>query len=398
MDGRDGRMTDMIERLPEEKREILVSLPGGGARRYRVEGSGRVIGWEKAAPTPVVPVTLGLVDVQVNGFAGIDFNREDLKAADLDRALSAMLACGVTRCLPTIITAVPERMRARLRALDRAIWESRLGTLMVDGLHIEGPFLSPEDGFAGCHPKDAMQPASMKTFDSLVDGLHTPVSMVTVAPECEGALAFIRKATARGLIVAIGHTNATRAQVEEAAEAGARLSTHLGNAISHQLVKNENPLFAQLGEDRLFASFIADGIHIPVYMLQSWIRAKEVKRSVAVTDATAGAAAAPGSYTLGDVPIERCEDGVVREPGSKYLAGSSATMDGILRNLMAWFGFDLETALTVARTNPLHLLRRPAIPDQGDVAEFVWWRGAEDGLRVARAQVGPYRYHSAEHA
>ncbi len=383
---------EMIERQPKEEREILVAVPGGGARRYRVDGSGRVAGWERAAPTATSPVTLGLVDIQVNGFAGVDFNREDLTAADLDRALSAMLACGVTRCLPTIITAFPDRMRARLRALDRAIWGSRLGTLMVDGLHIEGPFLSPADGYAGCHPKEAMQPASMEAFDTLVEGLRTPVRLVTVAPECEGALVFIREAVARGLVVAIGHTNATRAQVEEAAEAGARLSTHLGNAMSHKLEKNENPLFAQLGEDRLFASFIADGIHIPVYMLQSWIRAKEIKRALVVTDATAAAAAAPGAYTLGDVPIERCEDGVVREPGSKYLAGSSATMDGILRNLMAWFGFDLETALTFARTNPLHLLRYPATPDKGDVAEFVWWREAEGGLRVEAAQVGPYRY------
>lgn len=370
--------------------EVVVSAPGA-ARCYRVNPDGTIAEAAPAAADANGMVTLGLVDIQVNGFGGVDFNHDGLTAADLDRALGAMLASGVTHCLPTIITASHDRLRARLQALDAAITGSRLGRWMVHGLHLEGPFLSPEDGYAGCHPKEAMRPASLEVFDALTEGLQTPVRIVTVAPESEGAIEFIRAATQRGIRVAIGHTKATRAEVERAVEAGACLSTHLGNGLLHLLEKNENPLFAQLGEDRLSASFIGDGIHIPPFMLQTYIRAKEPARTILITDATAGAAAPPGRYTLGDVDIERGTDGVVREPGSPYLAGSSATLGGVVGNVVEWFGYDLADAVAMARTNPLHLLGEPDQPKPGDVAEFVWWRRSDIGWQVEQAQVGPHR-------
>lgn len=379
-------MTD-IRREPAG--EVVVSAPGKPCR-YTVDADGRIQAVELAAASGEEVITLGLVDIQVNGFAGVDFNADGLTAEALDKALAAMLATGVTRCLPTLITAEPDRLRARLLAIDAAIAESRLGPWMVEGLHIEGPFLSPEDGYAGCHPKDAMRPPSVTTYDALTAELRAPVRIVTVAPERDGAIALIEALCARGIRVAIGHTKATRAEVERAAAAGARLSTHLGNGIGHQLAKNENPLFAQLGEDRLAASFIADGIHIPPYMLQSYIRAKQPERTVLVTDATAGAAAAPGRYTLGDLAIERGADGVVREPGAPYLAGSSATLDGCLRNVMQWFGYEFATVFAMTRIHPLAVLGRPTAPACGDAAEFVRWRRGDGGWQVAAARVGPW--------
>ena len=370
--------------------EVVVSAPGA-PRRYRVTPDGTIAEAAPAEADTERMVTLGLVDIQVNGFGGVDFNHHGLTAETLDRALEAMLANGVTRCLPTIITASQDRLRARLQAVDAAIANSRLGRWMVRGLHLEGPFLSPEDGYAGCHPKEAMRPASLEAFDALTEGLQTPVRIVTVAPESEGAIEFIRAAKQRGIRVAIGHTKATRDEVERAVEAGACLSTHLGNGIGHLLEKNENPLLAQLGEDRLSASFIGDGIHIPPYMLQTYIRAKETARTILITDATAGAAASPGRYTLGDVNIERGADGVVHEPGSPYLAGSSATLGGVVSNVVEWFGYDLAEAVTMARTNPLRLLGEADQPAPGDAAELVWWRRTEAGWQVDEAQVGPHR-------
>ncbi|MBT3359220.1 MAG: N-acetylglucosamine-6-phosphate deacetylase [Rhodospirillales bacterium] len=335
--------------------------------------------------------TLGLVDVQVNGFAGVDFNSDGLTAEELDCALTAMLATGVTRCLPTIITAAPDRLRARLVALDTAVRESRLGPWMVDGIHLEGPFLSPEDGYAGCHPTEAMRPPSLEVFDKLTANLAAPVRLITVAPELDGAIPFIEALSRRGTVVALGHSSATHDVVKHAADAGARMSTHLGNAISHLLEKNNNTLFAQLGEDRLAAGFIADGAHIPPYMLQSWIRAKEPRRTVLVTDATAAAAAEPGMYTLGDLGIERGDDGVVREPGSPYLAGSSATLDGCIRNVMRWFGYDFAAAFAMARNHPLSILNLPTAPAVGDAAEFVRWSREGDEWRVIASRIGPWQ-------
>ncbi len=385
----------MITRLPDDKAEfVLAAGESGKAQRVHVDAAGYISAREES-PEPgraSVRVTPGLVDIQVNGFAGVDFNDADLGAGDLDRALEAMLASGVTGCLPTVITAPAERMAKRLKALDRAVGDSRLGPWMVRGYHLEGPFLSPEDGFAGCHPKEAMTPASMETFELITEGLEKPVRMITLAPEREGAIEFIARAVERGLLVGIGHTNAARTDIEAAIEAGASISCHLGNGLPPRLDNDDNPLLAQLGEDRLHASFIADGIHIPVHVLQSWMRAKEVSRTVLVTDATAGAAAGPGVYTLGDVSIERASDGTVREPGADHLAGSSATMDWIAGNVMSWFGHDLDAILAMARANPLALLDEKAVPAVGDVAEYVWWRPDGEGIQVTAAQVGPWRY------
>ncbi|MCG8507855.1 MAG: N-acetylglucosamine-6-phosphate deacetylase [Rhodospirillales bacterium] len=372
--------------------ETRVITGRGSVRFVRKDASGKITESEsagKSRPGETI-ATLGLVDLQVNGFAGVDFNRDDLTGEDLDRALTAMLSSGTTRCLPTVITSSVENMAARLRSIDKAISQSRLGPWMVAGFHVEGPFLSPEDGYAGCHPKEHMLPADMAVFDRIVGDLSMPVRLVTVAPERGGVLNFISEVKKRGIAVALGHTNATADQIAAAAEAGASLSTHLGNGVSHSLEKNQNPLFAQLSEDRLSASFIADGVHIPPRLLKIYLRAKEFDRSLLVTDATAGAVAEPGLYTLGDVPIERCADGVVREPGSRYLGGSSATMESMARNLIRWFGMGLEEIVDLARTHPLRLIGENSIPEPGDTAELLWWKDSGDGPRIAAAQVGPH--------
>ena len=373
---------------------ILQTGSGDGACRVVAGPDGWVT---ERAPVAGVAATgadrssLGLVDIQVNGFAGVDFNRTDTTAEAVDHALATMLSHGTTRCLPTIITASVEAMAARLKALDAAVERSRLGPWMVMGYHVEGPFLSADDGYAGCHPKAHMRTAAVEILERLERGLRRPVRLLTVAPEREGVLDLIPKAIAAGKTIAIGHTAATRAQIEAAAAAGARLSTHLGNGIGHLLEKNENPLFAQLGEDHLSASFIADGIHIPPYMLRLYIRAKGLSRTILITDATAGAAAVPGLYTLGDVPIEKSPDGIVREPGSPYLGGSSATMDAILRNAMAWLPATFDEALGLARANPLRLLGEPNVPAAGGgPLEYVTWRTAGSGPEVVEAGVGPW--------
>lgn len=335
--------------------------------------------------------TFGLVDLQVNGFGGVDFNAEGLTADMLDHALTAMLATGVTRCLPTLITAQTDTLRERLKVLDKAICTSRLGPVMVDGIHLEGPFLSPEDGYAGCHPKDAMCLPSLKTYNYLTEGLTTPIALLTLAPELEGSADFIREIAGQNITVALGHTRATREEIEAAVAAGALMSTHLGNGIAHLLEKNNNPLFAQLGEDNLVAGLIADGIHVPPFMLQSWMRAKQTNRIALVTDATAAAAAPPGSYTLGDVAIERGVDGVVREAGSPYLAGSSATLDQCVRNVMKWFDYDFETAFLMARDTPLSVLKKSAMPAIDDIAEYVSWGRCDGEWHVREARIGPWQ-------
>ncbi len=150
----------------------------------------------------------GLTDLQVNGYAGIDFNDAALTADALDHALATMRAAGVTTCLPTLITAEEAVLTDRLRALDRAVAASRLGTAMVPGFHLEGPFLNPAPGYAGCHPPAAMIQPDTAMLDRVTRDLRRPVLLLPLAPERDGALALVAHARAKGMVVAMGHTAA----------------------------------------------------------------------------------------------------------------------------------------------------------------------------------------------
>ncbi|MBO1077853.1 amidohydrolase family protein [Roseomonas haemaphysalidis] len=331
-------------------------------------------------------ISPGLVDLQVNGFAGVDFNDVALTAAALDRALEAMLGTGVTCCLPTIITAPEPVLRARLRALDAAVAGSRLGPLMCPGFHLEGPFLNPAPGYAGCHPPEAMGPPDPALPTRLEAGLRRPILLLTLAAELPGAAAAIRAARAEARLVAIGHSAADFAEVSAAAEAGATLSTHLGNGLPQSLPKLANPLFAQLAEDRLSAGFIADGIHLPPPALRVMLRAKGAGRAFLVTDATAAAAAPPGRYPFAGMVVQRGADGTVRQDGGTTLAGSSLCLDAAMRNLVAWGAATPEEALRLAGEAPAALLapvlaaRNIALPP----AEAEW----SPALHVRRVRVG----------
>ncbi|SFI51348.1 N-acetylglucosamine-6-phosphate deacetylase [Bosea sp. OK403] len=330
-------------------------------------------------------ISTGLVDLQVNGFAGVDFNSGTITAAELDQALEAMLATGVTTCLPTIITAHPDELEARFRALDAAVSASRLGPAMCPGYHLEGPFLNPAAGYAGCHPPDAMTAADSGLVERLEKALERPILMVTVAPEIAGATALIEAMIRQGRIVALGHTAADFDQVAAAAEAGATLSTHLGNGMPQTAHKLANPIFAQLAEDRMWASFIADGIHIHPKALQSLIRAKGLTRSILVTDAVVGAAARPGRYDFAGMSVERLADGSVRQTGTALLAGSALCLDAAIRNVVAWGLATPDEAIAMGSRHPLAVLA-PALAAHGIAladSEVEW----SDDLRVRRARV-----------
>lgn len=297
--------------------------------------------------------TPGLVDLQVNGFAGVDFNSGTITASELDRALEAMLATGVTTCLPTLITAHPQELETRFAALDRAVGDSRLGPLMCPGYHLEGPFLNPAPGYAGCHPPEAMTAANPDLVVGLERKLARPILMVTLAPEVEGGIALAAALSRLGKVVAIGHAAADFETVAAAADAGATLSTHLGNGLPQQMHKLVNPLFAQLAEDRLMAGFIADGIHIHPKALRSLIRAKGLERSILVTDAVVAAGAAPGRYSFAGMPVDLAADGSVRQPGGVSLAGSALKLDEAVRNVVAWGIATPEQAVAMASAHAL---------------------------------------------
>lgn len=326
----------------------------------------------------------GLLDLQVNGFAGIDFNATGLDSDALDHALAAMLDTGVTTCLPTIITASAEDLAKRFAALDRAVAKSRLGRIMVPGYHLEGPFLNPAEGYAGCHPPQAMTIPDANLVFGLEAGLSRPILLVTLAPELPGSEAVIRMLSGAGKIVAIGHSSADADTVRMAVEAGAGMSTHLGNGVPQTLHKLDNTIFAQLAEERLSASFIADGIHLPRPALKAMLRAKGVERSILVSDAVSAAAAPPGCYSFAGMEIEHGTDGSVRIPGGRYLAGSALTMDKAMSNVVRWELASSEEAIRMACDNPRALLA-PAFKAHGltvPMAGSVTWSEDWEVLQI----------------
>ena len=303
-------------------------------------------------------ITPGLFDLQVNGFAGIDFNDAAITSSALELALEAMRRTGVTQCLPTIITARPDELEARLRALDRAVAASPLGQEMCLGYHLEGPFLNPAEGYRGCHPHEAMTTANAALIERLEADLSRSILLVTLAPEIGGAIELVRWACERGKVVAIGHSAATGEMLARAVEAGLSLSTHLGNGVPRQVHKFDNTIFAQLAEDRLHADFIADGIHLAPQALKVMLRAKGVERSILVTDAVSAAATTPGVHPLAGFTVERDEDGSVHLPGQALLAGSSLTLDAGVRNVVNWGLASFEEAIAMASGNPRRLMAR----------------------------------------
>jgi N-acetylglucosamine-6-phosphate deacetylase len=315
----------------------------------------------------------GFVDLQVNGFAGVDFGDPALTPEHVRHAVAAMGKTGVTRFLPTLITSSLEAFSSSARTLVRA------GHPAIAGIHMEGPYISPEDGPRGAHARAFVRGADVDDFRRRQEAADGRIRLVTLAPEVPGALRLIEHLAATGVRVAIGHTAATRAQVGDAVTAGATLSTHLGNGCAAVLPRHPNVIWEQLGEDRLLASFIVDGHHLPPATVRSMVRAKTPARSILVTDATAAAGMPPGRYTLGGQEVELAPDGRVAAPGASNLAGSALRLDVAIGNAARYCGLPLGDVVPMASTRPAAYL---GIPAAGRV--LAEWDASRFALRVIR--------------
>lgn len=288
----------------------------------------------------------GFFDLQVNGFAGIDFNTPGCQPHQLKHAINSLRATGVTRFLPTLITSSLETFSSCARALL-----ARPDPAIV-GIHMEGPYISPNDGPRGAHSRVHAINVSLDDFQRRQDAAMGRIILVTLAPEVPGALQLIEYLVRSGIRAAIGHTAASPQQIRDAISAGAKLSTHLGNGCSQILPRHPNFIWEQLAADELFASFIVDGHHLPPTTVKSMIRAKHFSRSILVTDATAAACSPPGEYTLGESRIKLSADGRVAAPGAPSLAGSSLTMNAAIGNTVRFTGLPLNEVLPMASTVP----------------------------------------------
>ena len=327
-----------------------------------------------------------LVDLQVNGFAGVDFQRDDLTMEELLAAVRGLRAAGCTRFLPTLITDEWPRLMRRLKLLRELRAASPDLQRAIAGWHLEGPFLSAEPGYCGAHDPGLMLDPTPDRVRELRAVAGVDPLLVTLAPERNGALEAIALATALGIKVSLGHTNASADLLQAAVKAGATAFTHLGNACPQLLDRHDNILWRVLDTPGLAVSLVCDGIHVAPALFRLIHRALGSGQIVYVTDAMAAAGAPPGRYTLGAAVLEVGADGIARRPGQSNFAGSSLRpVDGAMR--AAWMlARPWQEVWDSFSVRPACWMGWPAGLDAGAPADFCLVKatpaGGVSGLRV----------------
>lgn len=313
----------------------------------------------------------GFIDLQVNGYGGHDVNGETASPDSIAAITELLASQGVTTWVPTVITASPEGIEHSLAMVAAARRSDERVARAIPFVHVEGPFLSEEDGPRGAHdpqqirPIDADEVARWTTL--------APIGYVTVSPHWPDAADHIARIVASGVRVSIGHTSASVAQIMTAVDAGATLSTHLGNGIYPLLPRHPNPIWAQLADPRLMAGFIGDGHHLPAETLTALVRAKGVSNSFLVSDSVTLAGAEAGVYTtpVGG-SVEVMSDGRVTLPGTGVLAGSGANLAEVVQFVVGHTGLSLREAIELASITPARFLgRSPVHVQAGARADLV---------------------------
>ena len=363
------------------------SYENGEPLRITVSGD-RIRSVEPAWPTGSVAewpfVAPGLFDLQINGHSGVWFSDEALTVSDVLKALSPYSRFGVTRLCPTLITNSFEGLAAGFAAIRAACEREPWADRMVSGCHLEGPYISGEDGPRGAHPKQHVRPADWTEFQRLQEISGNRIRLVTIAPEVDGAIEFIRQAVAHHVVISIGHTAATPEQVRAAVDAGARLSTHLGNGAHALIHRHRNYIFEQLSDTRLTASLIVDGHHLPPSLVRTFIKVKSPKQTILTCDAAGWAGCPPGVYESKLGRSEILENGKLVVAGQhELLAGSAQETDVCVANVMEFAGVSLREAIDMTSKNPAKRLdREVARLRRGSLADLVVFRIAPNKQRL----------------
>lgn len=292
-------------------------------------------------------------DLQVNGYAGVDFNADGVTADDLHHACERLQADGVEGCLVAIITDPIAAMCRRLSALAAMRDRDPVARRVIAGFHIEGPFLNATDGYRGAHPRDAIRRADTGGMRHLLDAAAGLARIVTLAPEQDPGFAVIRLLEAEGIVVSAGHTDASMDVLQGAIDAGVSMFTHVGNGCPMMMHRHDNIVQRALSlADRLQMSFIADGAHVPFVALKNYLQLVPLERCCIVTDCIAPAGLGPGRYTLGRWDIVVGDDMVPRSPDGSHFVGSGVTMNQSAKNLLAELNLPPETVRRLTYDNP----------------------------------------------
>ena len=299
----------------------------------------------------------GWVDLQVNGYAGVDFNSPGLCVEAVKTVVDRLAADGTAAFLPTFVTADPEMVVANIRTVLAARRRYAECERAVLGFFLEGPFISPEPGAVGTHPVEWVHPPDLALFDRFQDAAEGLVKMVNVAAELPGAPDFVRELSARGVAVSLGHQMAADpARLEPCIASGAKAFTHLGNGIPNLIDRHDNIIFAALVEDRASVMFIPDGHHLPDTMLKLYCRAVPLKRLIAVSDSQYPAGMPPGEYEVCGARARLEPNGLLWNPARNCLVGATAPMARMMELLSGRIGLTAGELQAIGHDNPLSLI------------------------------------------
>jgi len=298
-------------------------------------------------------------DLQVNGYAGVDFCSSQLTGEELEFACRALKEDGVDSILATIITDSLDRMEAKLARLVTLRKQSALAKKMIAGLHIEGPFISPKIGYVGAHSVEAVVGASEDGCKRLLEAAGGLTRVFTLAPECDPGFATTRYLSDQGVTVSAGHCDPALDTLHRAIDNGLAMVTHFGNGCPVDLPRHDNVLHRFLHfRDRLWFCFIPDGAHVDFVALKNYMDFIGIDRSIAVTDAICASRLGPGRYELSGMQIEVDDNGVARRPGSQNLAGSTVTMPQLQKLLAEELGFSESEIEQLVDRNPRSAIER----------------------------------------
>ena len=329
---------------------------------------------EDAAAPWVAPA---FCDVQINGCDGISFNSETLTSEEIHHVVDVCRHHGIAQLMPTLITGPFDALMHGFCTIREACAEDPELAQAIVGVHLEGPYISAEDGPRGAHPLEHVRPPSWEEFQRFQsEAAHGMIRMLTIAPETPGAVAFIDKAVQTGVVVALGHTGAAGDCIRDAIRAGARISTHLGNGSHAMLPRHENYLWEQLANDSLWASMIADGHHLPESVMRCILRVKTPARMILTCDASPLAGVSPGIYRQWGHDFEVLPVGKIVVKGTSYLGGSWAFTDLCVRNILKLGETSLADTIDMASNQPRKLLRLPArrieVGEPAELIVFEW--------------------------
>lgn len=306
---------------------------------------------ENSAANFIAPA---LIDNQINGYLGIEFSLPDLSAENMRMIVDELQKTGIATFLPTVITASHKSLLNSFKNLAEARKDSRV-SISVPGFHLEGPYISPEDGYRGAHSLKDVRLPDWDEFQKLNDVADGKILQVTIAPEVKGAISFIEKCVDNNIVIALGHHNANAAEITRAVDAGAKTVTHLGNGCANSINRFNNPLWMQLAEDRLMSSLILDSFHLLPELVKVFYRAKGSERIILTSDITMLAGMPPGNYNWDGKEVVLTPEGVIMLPSQNVFAGASLPLITGVGNMMQFTGCGLREAINMATKNPANL-------------------------------------------